>query len=79
MYVLQGGHFERFLYFDAEHYWRVGSCEYKDQDIRALSMADGPFTGPRSTESAFRVGSTIPKRWFRKTTKRYFCVSAIYF
>lgn len=32
MYVLRGGPFERFLYFDSEHYWRVGSCEYKDQD-----------------------------------------------
>ncbi|CAK9020442.1 unnamed protein product [Durusdinium trenchii] len=35
VYVLQGGHFERFLYFDAEHYWRVGSCEYKDQEKAA--------------------------------------------
>ena len=32
VYVLRGGPFERFLYFDAETYWRVGSCEYKDQD-----------------------------------------------
>jgi hypothetical protein len=32
VYVLRGGPFERFLYFDSEHYWRVGSCEYKDQD-----------------------------------------------
>ena len=32
VYVQRGGPFERFLYFDAEHYWRVGSCEYKDQE-----------------------------------------------
>lgn len=32
VYVLRGGPFERFLYFDSDHYWRVGSCEYKDQD-----------------------------------------------
>eukprot|EP00435_Cladocopium_sp_Y103_P072243 s29_g39.t1 len=35
VYVLRGGPFERFLYFDSEHYWRVGSCEYKDQEKAA--------------------------------------------
>ena len=37
MYVQRGGPFERFLYFDAEHYWRAGSCEYKDQDKYEMS------------------------------------------
>ena len=31
VYSLRGGQFERFLYFDAEGHWRVGSAEYKDQ------------------------------------------------
>ncbi|CAJ1406157.1 unnamed protein product [Effrenium voratum] len=31
VYALRAGPFERFLYWDTEQYWRLGSCEYKDQ------------------------------------------------
>eukprot|EP00930_Biecheleria_cincta_P025280 TRINITY_DN18014_c0_g1_i2.p1 TRINITY_DN18014_c0_g1~~TRINITY_DN18014_c0_g1_i2.p1 ORF type:complete len:179 (+),score=35.30 TRINITY_DN18014_c0_g1_i2:43-579(+) len=31
VYVKRGGCYERFLYYDEEQYWRLGSCEFKDQ------------------------------------------------
>ncbi|CAE7366176.1 unnamed protein product [Symbiodinium sp. CCMP2592] len=49
VYVLRAGPYERFLYLDAERYWRVGSCEYKDQEKAAAGSMRSLHPVPAGT------------------------------
>ncbi|CAE7022218.1 unnamed protein product, partial [Symbiodinium sp. CCMP2456] len=49
VYVLRSGPYERFLYLDAERYWRVGSCEYKDQEKAAAGSMRSLHPVPAGT------------------------------